>query len=145
MTSKFKNYTTKCNKCLQCSNYMYVCRGEENFNCVEKCEEYEYDDKAYVRQDRDETYMPNIERMNEDIDNSIKYHNQYKTKTYIYDIDNELLIATCYTTEVPKIDEDIILHREDIFEKYKVTKRILGVNGDNGSTVWNIYVKRICE
>ena len=93
MITKFKNCTSKCNKCLQCANYMYVCRGTDNFNDVEKCEEYEYDVNAYVRQDRDETYMPNIEDMNKDIDDSIKYHNQYKTKTYIYDIDNELLIS----------------------------------------------------
>lgn len=137
------NYTTKCNKCLQCSEYMYSCRGSSNFNKVEKCEDYSIDEHAYVRQDQDETYIKPVSQLNKEIDNSIQFHNQYKTKTYIYDVDNELLISTCYTTEVPKIKEEIILHREGIFEHYIVSERKLGVNGDNGATVWNLYVRKI--
>lgn len=142
MIDKYKNYTTKCNKCLHCANYMYVCRGEENFNEVEKCKEYEYDMNAYIRQDMDETYMPDIEHMNEDINNSLKYHNEYKTKTYIYD-SNDNIISVCYTTSIPQVNETIIIHTEGIFNNYKVTKRILGINNDIGVTVWNLYVIKL--
>lgn len=137
------NYTAKSARCLTCANYMYGCGGCISNEEAHKCDEYDEDLNAYVRQDNDETYIASVDQLSEDIDQAINVHNQYKTKTYIYDIDNELLITICYTTEAPKVDEDIILHRECIFENYKVSKRILGINTDNGAAVWNLYVKKI--
>ena len=141
---KFINYTTKCNKCLQCQNYMYVCRGADNFDKVEKCPEYEYDENAYVRQSRDETYMDNVTKLNEELNKSIEYKNQYKTKTYIYDSESNNLITICYTTEAPKVNESLIIYGDDdTFRKYHVSSRILGINSNTGDAVWNLYVREI--
>lgn len=138
------NNTSKCSKCLHCSYYMYSCRGDSNFETAEKCIDYLLDETAWTRQDQDETYIKPAEKFNEEINNSIKYLNQYKTKTYIFDyLDDDKLITFCYTTEIPKVNEEIIIHENGIFTKYVVSERILGVNTETNGSVWNLYVKKI--
>lgn len=137
------NNTAKCAKCLTCANYQYICQGETNYNKVEKCEEYEYDENAYCRQDRDNTYIKSSEILNEEIDKSIEYHNQYKTKIYLFDCDTEKKITIFYSTDIPNINEMLIVHKEGIFTKYKVQNRCLGINSETGNSVWNLYVSEV--
>jgi len=54
--NQFYNFTNKCDKCLTCLYYQYECQGSDSIKKVNKCEAYENDPKAYVRQDRDDTY-----------------------------------------------------------------------------------------
>lgn len=141
------NYTAKSARCLTCANYMYGCGGctsnEEAHNCVE----YEEDLNAYVRQERDETYIKLSTDLDEEINNRIKNLNQYKDKVYIFkleDDDNECkLITVCYVNNVPDIDESMIIHNEGIFKNYLICKRALGVNKETEAAVWNLYVKEI--
>lgn len=137
-----QNCTQKCDKCLTCGSYMYGCGGVESDERAAKCSEYTEDKFAYLRQDRDDTYIKPQSIINEEIDKAIKFQNQYKTKTYIFDVnkDDEALIVVCYLTAIPDINEEIIVHTEGKFTHYIVKTRIMDVNSETGGTVWNLYV-----
>ena len=137
------NNTAKCAKCLTCANYQYVCQGETDYDKVEKCKEYGYDENAYCRQDRDDTYIKSSEILEEEFDKSIEYHNQYKTKIYLFDYNTQKNITIFYNTHIPTKNETVIVHKEGIFIKYKVQDRCLGVHSENGNSVWNLYVSEI--
>ena len=128
------NNTAKCSKCLTCTNYQYVCQGETNYNKVEKCEKYEYDEYAYHRQDRDDTYIKSSE---------ISNYNQYKSKVYLFDYDTLNDIITCYNTHIPSKNETMVVYKNGILTKYEVKDRCLCVNSENDNSVWNLYVSEV--
>ena len=137
------NNTAKCAKCLTCANYQYACQGETDYDKVEKCKSYEYDENAYCRQDRDDTYIKSSEILNEELDKSIEFHNQYKTKVYLFDYDTQKNITIFYNNHIPTKNEKVVVHKEGIFTKYKVQDRCLGVHSEDGNSVWNLYVSEI--
>lgn len=128
------NNTAKCAKCLTCANYQYVCQGETNYDNAEKCEKYEYDEYAYHRQDRDDTYIKSSEISND---------NQYKPKVYLFDYDTLNDIITCYTTHIPNKNETMVVYKNGILTKYEVKDRCLCVNSENYNSVWNLYVSEV--
>lgn len=129
------NNTAKCSKCLTCANYQYVCQGETNYNKAEKCEKYEYDEYAYHRQDRDDTYIKSSDISND---------NQYKHKVYLFDYDTLNEIITCYSTHIPNKNETMVVYKNGILTKYEVKDRCLCVNSENcNSSVWNLYVSEV--
>lgn len=129
------NNTAKCSKCLTCANYQYVCQGETNYNKAEKCEKYEYDEYAYHRQDRDDTYIKSSDISND---------NQYKPKVYLFDYDTLNEIITCYSTHIPNKNETMVVYKNGILTKYEVKDRCLCVNSENcNSSVWNLYVSEV--
>lgn len=128
------NNTAKCVKCLTCANYQYVCQGETNYNKAEKCEKYEYDENAYYRQDRDDTYIKSSE---------ILYYNQYKPKIYLFDYDTLNDIITCYSTYIPSKNETMVVYKNGILTKYEVKDRCLCINSENDNSVWNLYVSEV--
>ena len=128
------NNTAKCAKCLTCANYQYVCQGETNYNKAEKCEKYEYDEYAYHRQDRDDTYIKSSEISND---------NQYKPKVYLFDYDTLNDIITCYSTHIPNKNESMVVYKDGILTKYEVKDRCLCVNSENDNSVWNLYVSEV--
>ena len=128
------NNTAKCAKCLTCANYQYVCQGETNYNKAEKCEKYEYDEYAYHRQDRDDTYIKSSEILND---------NQRKPKVYLFDYDTLNDIITCYSTHIPNKNETMLVYKDGILTKYEVKDRCLCVNSENYNSVWNLYVSEV--
>ena len=128
------NNTAKCSKCLTCANYQYVCQGETNYDKAEKCEKYEYDEYAYHRQDRDDTYIKSFE---------ISNYNQYKPKVYLFDYDTLNDIVTCYCTHIPNKNETMVVYKDGILTKYEVKDRCLCVNSENDNSVWNLYVSEV--
>ena len=128
------NNTAKCAKCLTCVNYQYVCQGETNYNKAEKCEKYEYDEYAYHRQDRDDTYIKSSE---------ISNCNQYKPKVYLFDYDTLNDIVTCYSTYIPSKNETMVVYKDGILTKYEVKDRCLCVNSETCNSVWNLYVSEV--
>ena len=128
------NNTAKCAKCLTCANYQYVCQGETNYNKAEKCEKYEYDENAYHRQDRDDTYIKSSKILN---------YNQYKSKVYLFDYYTLNDIITCYSTHIPSKNETMVVYKDGILTKYEVKDRCLCVNSENDNSVWNLYVSEV--
>lgn len=128
------NNTAKCSKCLTCANYQYVCQGETNYNKAEQCEKYEYDEYAYHRQDRDDTYIKSSEILND---------NQRKPKVYLFDYDTLNDIITCYTTHIPDKNETMVVYKDGILTKYEVKDRCLCVNSENDNSGWTLYVSEV--
>ena len=128
------NNTAKCAKCLTCVNYQYVCQGETNYNKAEKCEKYEYDENAYHRQDRDDTYIKSSEILN---------YNKYKPKVCLFDYYTLNDIITCYITHIPNKNETMVVYKDGILTKYEVKDRYLCINSENDNSVWNLYVSEV--
>ena len=135
-----ENHTQKCNKCLTCGSYMYGCAGVESEERANACTEYAHDKFAYIRQDRDETYSKPTKDLLDEYDRAVKQNNQYRTKTYIFDYNDDKVICVCYTTSIPNISEHIIVYQDDTFVNYVVKERVMGVNKELGVSVWNLYV-----
>lgn len=49
-------------------------------------------------------------------------------------------IAVIYNYDFPQIGEDVSLFKDGSFSFYTVVKRLYGINFENESSVWNIYV-----
>ena len=128
------NNTAKCAKCLTCVNYQYVCQGETNYDKAEKCEKYEYDEYAYHRQDRDDTYIKSSEILN---------YNQYKPKVCLFDYYTLNDIITCHSTHIPNKNETMVVYKDGILTKYEVKDRYLCINSENDNSVWNLYVSEV--
>ena len=128
------NNTAKCAKCLTCANYQYVCQGETNYNKAEKCEKYEYDENAYYRQDRDDTYIKSSEILN---------YNKYKPKVCLFDYYTLNDIIIFYSTHIPNKNETMVVYKDGILTKYEVKDRYLCINSDNNNSVWNLYVSEV--
>lgn len=128
------NNTAKCSKCLTCANYQYVCQGETNYDNAEKCEKYEYDEYAYHRQDRDDTYIKSSEILND---------NQRKPKVYLFDYDTLNEIITYYSTHIPNKNESIVVYKDGILTKYEVKDRYLCVNSENCNSIWSLLVSEV--
>lgn len=128
------NNTAKCTKCLTCANYQYVCQGETKYNKAEKCEKYEYDENAYYRQDRDDTYIKSSEILN---------YNQYKPKVCLFDYYTLNDIITFYSAHIPNKNETMVVYKDGILTKYEVKDRYLCINSENDNSVWNLYVSEV--
>ena len=67
-----------------------------------------------------------------------------KLKAYIFlytnDEEGNEPLAIIYNYDFPQVGEDISLYKDGSFSFYKVIKRLYGINVDNESAVWNIYV-----
>jgi hypothetical protein len=141
--NQFYNFTSKCDKCLACLYYQYDCQGSDNIKKVNRCEAYENDPKAYVRQDRDDTYKePKRQKINPKFN---KYYKLDINKLY-YSIDLQRnikfvdnLVVKCIATynnqfyfgNIINISEtyddietnnEITFLKEDIINEYKFKK-----------------------
>lgn len=133
------NLTAKCSKCLTCESYQYACQGVVSSLDAEKCGEYSEDLGAYNRQDRDDTYIPDAGIVQEQIKKSIEFQNQYKTEVRIFNkYDNNKHVATCYVTEVPKVNERISVSTD---ENYIVCEREMIIDTKTSNSTWNLYVR----
>ena len=78
------------------------------------------------------------------IDNEIKTHDIQKCYIWLNDETVTEPLAIVYGCYFPVINEKIILWDEtELFQNYKVAKRIFGINKENQSIVLNIYVEKI--
>lgn len=62
---------------------------------------------------------------------------------YVWDANKEkeeYAIIDVWTTSVPDVGEQIIIWQDETFHHYEVVKRIYGINAEDRTACWNIYV-----
>lgn len=62
---------------------------------------------------------------------------------YVWDANKEKeehAIIDVWTTSVPEKGEQIIIWQDETFHHYEVVRRIYGINAEDRTACWNIYV-----
>ena len=78
------------------------------------------------------------------VDNETKTHDIQKCYVWLNDETVTEPLAVLYGCYFPVINETIVIWDEkELFQNYKVVKRIFGINKENQSIVLNIYVEKI--
>ena len=76
--------------------------------------------------------------------NEVRQHDVQKCYIWLNDETVTEPLAIVYGCYFPVINEKIILWDEtELFQNYKVVRRIFGINKENQSIVLNIYVEKI--
>ena len=78
------------------------------------------------------------------IDTEVKTHDIQKCYVWVNDETITEPLAVLYGCYFPVINETIVIWDEnELFQNYKVVRRIFGINKENQSIVLNIYVEKI--
>ena len=77
-------------------------------------------------------------------DIEVKTHDVQKCYIWLNDETVSVPLAIVYGCYFPVINETIVLWDEkELFQNYKVVRRIFGINKENQSIVLNIYVEKL--